>query len=193
MTCARVLTYLSVVTYLPLVLALAGCEAGRLPTEPTRVAQVTLPASQSANPSAAKETRLTGSWSWEETAESAVPRFIIEAIGLIPEGEITYLTCKDSGDLELVQTGDTFSGTATQVASCVTDGGQGPVHPPAFPTKLEVMNGVISGKDISWNFNNCAYTAKVVGSGDKLVGKGTCEIPLPPPYFLRTPNWRAHR
>jgi hypothetical protein len=193
MACCRVLTCLSLVTYLSLGLASSGCEAGRLPTEPTSVEQVTLPAGQSANSGAAKATNLTGSWRWEATSESAVPPFIIEAIGLIPEGEITYLTCKGSGQLELVQTGNTFSGPATQVLSCVTDGGQGPVHPPAFATELEVMNGVISGKHIGWNFNNCAYTAKVVGSGDRLVGKGTCEIPLPPPYFLRTPNWRARR
>ena len=101
----------------------------------------------------------------------------------MPEGEITYLTCKGGGEIKLVQTGGTFEGTATQGGSCVTEGGQGPFWPPSFPPLLEVTNGVISGKkDISWTFNNCAYTAKVVGSGDKLVGQGACDIPLPPPW-----------
>jgi hypothetical protein len=76
---------------------------------------------------------LTGSWKWEGTTESGIPPFIVEMIGLIPEGEVTFLTCEDSGEMELVQTGNTVSGTATQVLTCFTDGGQGPFWPPAFP------------------------------------------------------------
>jgi hypothetical protein len=139
------------------------------------------------------ENDLTGSWTWEGRTESAIPPFIVEAIGLIPEGEITYLTCKDSGEMELVQTGDTFEGTATQVLSCMTDGGQGPFWPPAFPPEFEVTNGDISGKYTTFNFGTCSFTAKVVGSGDKLMGEGACEIPLPPPYFLTLTNWKARR
>ena len=163
---------------------LVGCEAGRLPTEPTSAAQTTLqPGGQSANSGAAEGINVTGSWTWQETVESAIPPFIVEMIGqgIVPEGEITYLTCKGGGEMKLVQTGGTFEGTATQGGSCVTEGGQGPFWPPSFPPVLEVTNGVISGKDISWTFNNCAYTAKVVGSGNKLVGQGACDIPLPPP------------
>ena len=37
------------------------------------------------------------------------------------------------------------------------------------------------------------FTAKVVGSGDKLMGEGPCPIPLPPPYFLETIHWKAQR
>jgi hypothetical protein len=190
MSCSRVLTLLS------LGVMLVGCEAGRLPTEPTSAAQTTLqPGGQSANSRAAEGINVTGSWAWQETVESAIPPFIVEMIGqgIVPEGEITYLTCKGGGELKLVQTGGTFEGTATQGGSCETEGGQGPFWPPSFASVLEVTNGVISGNDISWTFNNCAYTAKVVGSGNKLVGQGTCDIPLPPPYFLRTPNLRARR
>jgi hypothetical protein len=136
---------------------------------------------------------LTGSWTWNETVESAIPPFIVEMIGqgIIPEGEVTYLTCEASGETELVQTGDSFAGTATQAGSCFTDGGQGPFWPPSFTPMLRVTNGVISGKDISFNFGTCNYTAKVVGSGDKLVGEGACPIPLP--YFLIQPDFRAQR
>ena len=148
---------------------------------------------------AGRETRpdedLTGSWTWEGTTESAIPPFIVEMIGqgIVPEGDITYLTCEDSGELELVQTGDTFEGTATQILSCMTEGGQGPFSPPAFPPQFQVTNGLVSGKDTSFNFGTCDFTAKVVGSGDKLMGGGVCEIPLPPPYFLILTNWRAQR
>jgi len=104
---------------------------------------------------APQEHDLSGSWRWEGTTESAIPPFIVEMIGqgIIPEGEITYLTCEDSGELELVQTGDTFDGTATQVLSCMTEGGQGPFSPPAFPPQFQVTNGVVSGKYTSFNFS----------------------------------------
>ena len=189
MSCSRVVSLLS------LGVALVGCEAGRLPTAPTRAAEMTPAAGGQSATSGAEEINLTGSWTWQETVESAIPPFIVEMIGqgIVPEGEVTYLTCKGGGEIKLVQTGGTFEGTATQGGSCVTEGGQGPFWPPSFPPLLEVTNGVLSGKDISWTFNNCAYTAKVVGSGNRLVGKGACDIPLPSPYFLRTPNLRAQQ
>jgi hypothetical protein len=138
---------------------------------------------------------LTGRWTWQETIESAIPPFIVEMIGqgIIPEGEITYLTCEGGGEMELVQTGETFEGRATQVGSCVTDGGQGPFWPPSFPPELEITNGSISGKYLSFNLGTCGFMAKVVGSGNKLMGEGACEIPLPPPYFLINPTWKARR
>jgi hypothetical protein len=114
-------------------------------------------------------------------------------IPIIPEGEVTYLSCKGGGQLQLVQTGETVTGTATQAGVCFTDGGQGPFWPPAFPPQLVVTAGAISGKDLSFSFDNCHYTAKIVGSGDKLMGEGECELPLPAPYFLRTPTFRAQR
>ena len=190
MSCSRVLTLFL------LGVVLIGCEVGRLATAPTSSAPMTLgPRGQSTHSAGPEGTDLTGSWTWQETVESAIPPFIVEMIGqgIVPEGEVTYLTCKGGGEIELAQTGGTFEGAATQGGSCMTEGGQGPFWPPSFPPVLEVANGVISGKDISWSFNNCAYTAQVVGGGDMLVGQGTCDIPLPPPYFLRTPNFRARR
>jgi hypothetical protein len=174
---------------------LEGCTVGGLPTEPTGASPTLGAVGQSANSDAREATNLTGSWTWQETVESAIPPFIVEMIGqgIVPEGEITYLTCKGGGEITLTQTGDTFAGTATQGGTCMTAGGQGPFWPPSFPPLLEVTNGVISGRDISWRFNNCAYTAKVVGGGDKVVGQSACDIPLPSPYFLRTPTWQARR
>ena len=135
---------------------------------------------------------LTGSWMYGGTIESGIPPFLVEALGLVPEGEITYLTCETGGEMELIQTGETFEGTATQTLSCMTDGGQGPFWPPAFPPEFDVTNGVIAGKYTSFAFGSCNFTAKVVGNGDKLTGEGPCPIPLPPPYFLES-SWKAQR
>lgn len=136
---------------------------------------------------------LTSRWTWNGTTESGIPPFIVEMIGLRPEGEITYLTCEDSGTMDLVQTGYTFEGTATQTLSCVTRGGQGPFSPPAFPPTFTVTNGFISGKYTSFDFGTCSFAAKVGGSGTKLRGEGVCELPLPAPYFLILTNWKARR
>jgi hypothetical protein len=189
MSCSRVLTFLS------LDVVLAGCEAVRLPTEPTSTAPVTSPTSQPADSGVAENTKqnydLTGSWAWQATSRSAIPPFIAEMIPIIPEGEVTYLSCDGAGQLQLVQTGETVTGTATQTGVCFTDGGQGPFWPPSFPSQLVVTAGAISGKDFSFSFNNCRYTVKIVGHGDKLKGEGECELPLPAPYFLRTLSFRA--
>jgi hypothetical protein len=186
-----------VLTFLSLCVALAGCEAVRLPTEPTTTAPVTSGPGQPADSSGVQNTKqnydLTGSWTWEETVRSAIPPFIAEMIPIVPEGEITYLSCTGGGQLQLVQTGETVTGTATQAGACFTDGGQGPFWPPSFPPQLVVTAGTVSGKDLSFRFNNCHYTAKIVGSGDKLMGEGECDLPLPAPYFLRTPVFRAQR
>ena len=190
MSCSRVLALFS------LSVVLVGCEAGRLPTEPANVAGATPgPGGQSVSSGAAEEISVTGNWTWQETVQSAIPPFIVEMIGqgIVPEGEVTFLTCKGGGEVKLVQNGGVFEGTATQGGSCVTEGGQGPFWPPSFPPELTVTDGVVNGRNISWSFNNCVYTGKVVGNGTQLVGRGACDIPLPPPYFLRTPNWRARR
>ena len=65
------------------------------------------PGGQSANSSGAEGINLTGSWTWEETVESAIPPFIVEMIGqgIVPEGEITYLTCKGGGEMQFVHNG----------------------------------------------------------------------------------------
>lgn len=143
--------------------------------------------------SSARGQDLTGSWAYEGTERSGIPPFIVEALGLMPEGEITYLTCDTEGEMTLVQTGETFEGTATQIVSCMTDGGQGPFWPPSFPPEFAVTNGVISGKYATFAFGTCNFTAKIVGSGDKLTGEGPCPIPLPPPYFLESRHWKAQR
>ena len=141
----------------------------------------------------AQSHNLTGSWTWEGTTESGIPPFLVEMIGLIPEGEVTYLTCEDYGEMELIQTGNTFSGTATQVVTCFTEGGQGPFWPPAFPPLLEITDGVISGKSANFIFGTCNMTVKIVGNGEKLRGEGECPIPLPAPYFLNLLDWKAER
>jgi hypothetical protein len=136
---------------------------------------------------------LTGNWTWAGTTESGIPPFLAEMIGLIPEGEVTYLTCEDSGEMELVQTGNIVSGSGTQSLTCFTDGGQGPFWPPAFPPFFAITNGVVSGKSASFTLGTCSMTVKVVGNGKKLRGEGECPIPLPSPYFLNLVDWTAER
>ena len=88
MSCSRVLTLLS------LGVALVGCEAVRLSTEPTSTAVISR-GGQPADSGGAENTKqnydLTGSWTWEETVRSAIPPFIAEMIPIIPRAK--SLTC----------------------------------------------------------------------------------------------------
>jgi hypothetical protein len=170
----------------------------KMPRGTTRLAALTLALAILAGEATSRSIEapthnLTGSWTWEGTTESGIPPFLAEMIGLIPEGEVTYLRCEDSGEMELVQTGNTVSGTATQVLICFTDGGQGPFWPPAFPPSFAITNGVVSGKSATLAFGTCTMTVKVVGNGEKLRGEGECPIPLPAPYFLNLLDWKAER
>jgi len=74
----------------------------------------------------------------------------------------------------------------------MADGGQGQSSA-VFSTEFEVTNGSISGKDLSFTFSDCAYTAKVVGGGEKWRKEGACNIPLPSLPFLNALIFKPQR
>jgi len=123
--------------------------------------------------------------------------FALEAFGVQPEGPITFARCVNSGIMELEQSGDSFSGTATQAAACVTRGGV-EFSPPAFSPTLDVRDGEIHGLAIKVVFGAgdvpCLYHATVAESVDgiatRLRGGGRCippGHPLSPLAFLGLP------
>jgi hypothetical protein len=136
--------------------------------------------------------------------EEAAPMF-----GVAPEGPRTILNCESGGVLTINQTGDTFTGSATQSSLCETKGGV-QVVPPPFPPALDVIDGRINGRHISFTFGAgpvpCPYTASVRvtgGSATALVGTGRCivpghpqsPLPVPPPPLAptKTIEWVATR
>ena len=66
-------------------------------------------------------------------------------------------------------------------------------HPPSFPTQFEVTNGSISGKDLSFTFSDCTYTAKVVGGGENLEERRCMKYSTSAPPFLNALISKATR
>jgi hypothetical protein len=165
------------------VLALAACD--RVPaTEPIGPrATATLAASVS------HPVDVSGSWIWREEVVLQIPEaFALAFFGVQPEGPITFARCVNTGVMELVQSGSTFFGTATQSASCVSRGGQ-QFSPPVFTPTLDVRDGEIRGRGIRVVFGAgdvpCLYHATVAevsdGVATELRGGGRC---IPPGHPL---------
>jgi hypothetical protein len=137
---------------------------------------------------------LSGQWAWSETVTTLFPPFIAGLIGIEPEGPVTHATCTDAGVLTIVQTGDTFVGTATQTSTCATRGGQ--QYVPPFPPLLDVLDGRVHGRSFEFEFSGgCPYhgTASLDdGVATRIGGTGKCEIVLHP-ALLKTVAWEATR
>jgi len=170
-------------------LSIAGCSADVVAPTPRALAAR---AAGGAHPAAVD---LSGDWAWSETVVALFPPFIAGLIGIEPEGPVTHATCYDAGVLTLVQTGDTFVGTATQTTTCTTRGGQQYV-PPSFPPLLDVLNGRIHGRSFSFDFSGgCPYHGTVSvddGIATRIGGTGKCEVFLHP-VLLKTLTWQATR
>jgi hypothetical protein len=138
---------------------------------------------------------LSGNWAWSETVTALFPPFIAAIVGIEPEGPVTHATCYDRGVFTIVQAGDTFVGTATQTAICVTQGGQQYV-PPSFPPLLDLLNGQIHGESFSFDFSEgCPYHGTVSiddGIATRIGGTGKCPVFLHP-GLLKTVTWQATR
>jgi hypothetical protein len=181
-------------------LLLAGC-SGDSPLAPRPTAQRDASAasqSSAATPvfSAAQGAAidLGGTWNWSETVTTIFPPLIAGIIGIEPEGLVTHATCYDNGTLTLVQTDNTFVGTATQTSTCTTNGGQR--YTPPFPPTLDILDGRIDGRSIDFSFSEgCPYQGTVSLDGGiavQIVGTGKCQVALHP-ALLKTVTWQATR
>ena len=191
-------------------LALAACDRN----------PVTAPASPDpavaarAVTSASQPIDVSGSWSWREVVVLQVPEAgALEFFGVQPEGPVTVGRCVNTGVLELVQDGATFRGTATQIATCVSQGGQ-VFSPPAFTPTLDVRDGEIRGHAVRFVFGAgdvpCLHHATIAeiedGTAVRLRGGGRCippghplsplaelELPFPSGPISPTIYWEATR
>jgi hypothetical protein len=152
---------------------------------------------------------VSGEWSWNEHGRYILSEAAAALFGVAPEGPRTILDCESGGTLTIVQSGTTFAGTATQTSSCETSGGQVAASPP-FPPELDIIDGTIQGRRISFTFGAgpipCPYTATVAVEGGQALamdGTGRCippghplsVLPVPPPPLApgKTIDWNAWR
>lgn len=152
---------------------------------------------------------LSGAWDWHETGHLNLPLEAAALFGVTPEGPRTQIRCESGGTMTIVQSGDTFTGTATQSSLCESNGGQVFVPAP-FPPALDIVGGRISGRHVEFLFGAgpipCPYKASTrmeAGSVVALVGSGKCivpghpqsPLPVPPPPTAptKTIEWIATR
>lgn len=152
---------------------------------------------------------ISGAWDWHETGRVNLTVEAATMFGVTPEGPRTHITCESGGTLTIVQTGDTFTGFATQSSLCESNGGQVFVPAP-FPPALDVVDGRINGRHIEFVFGAgpipCPYKASARVEGGAvaaLVGTGRCivpghpqsPLPVPPPPVAptKTIRWVATR
>lgn len=152
---------------------------------------------------------LSGAWDWYETGHLNLSLEAAALFGVTPEGPRTQIRCESGGTMTIVQSGDTFTGTATQSSLCESNGGQVFVPAP-FPPALDIIGGRISGRHVEFLFGAgpipCPYKASARmegGSVVALVGSGKCivpghpqsPLPVPPPPTAptKTIEWIATR
>jgi hypothetical protein len=129
-----------------------------------------------------------GSWAWQERAVLVLPGPAAQFAFQIPESEgpVMRIYCESEGLLTISQSGDTFTGTATQSSSCRTQGGQA-VGVVPFPPGFE-FSGSISGQSIRINTADlilgisCDYRGSLQVDGGlaiTLKAAGNCDSPFP--------------
>ena len=166
---------------LSVALALTACDGASPPTAvDARPGALPL----AARSAAASPVDLSGTWVWSEEVILQVPLEFAPLFNVLPEGPVTRGRCVNSGVMELVQDGASFSGTATQTATCVSRGGQ-VFSPPVFTSTLDVRDGEIRGRSLRMVFGAgdvpCLYHATITEIVDDtatgLRGGGRC---IPP-------------
>lgn len=131
---------------------------------------------------------ISGEWNWRNEEILSFPPFIAAMLGVVPEGPEGHNTrarCESAGTMTLVQSGDTFTGTATKTFNdCETKGGQSFNQPGAF---LLISDGRITGRSLQFSFTGsvtvtpCPHHAVVSavdnGVAVALSGTGRCILP----------------
>jgi hypothetical protein len=162
---------------------------------------------------ASSATDVSGAWNWSSVQYLTAPPFVAQLIfGIQPEGPVTRLRCDTSGTLNLTQAGDTFTGTATQQATCETGGGYIFVSPPsATPPVVDVADGRIAGRSLKFVFSagplTCPFEGVITDLDQSIAtdlrATGRCIIPghpqspvpaePPPGGTSKTVSWTATR
>ena len=126
---------------------------------------------------------MSGSWNWGNVELLRMPPAVAMMVSVTPEGPNTQARCESSGTMTLVQSGSTFSGTASRASNdCRTTGGQTFRQP---GLELEVVDGHFRGGTVRFSFNSsvvkpCPHTATVTtdqGMAIALSGSGHCVLP----------------
>lgn len=127
---------------------------------------------------------LAGVWDWSERTTLHLRPAAVALFGIAAEGPVTTLNCEAWGELTLSQNGAQFSGSATQNSWCVTKGGISFDPSAAFGPGWDLVDGRITGRNVSFTVQTvafpCPYRGSVRVSGGQvteLSANGHCEVP----------------
>ena len=98
---------------------------------------------------------ISGDWVWSESNVIMVPGYVSGFLGIEQEGPTLHLDCEVAGTLVITQTGNTYTGEATQSGECFSQGGQGPIFP--FLPTLHPTGEIGPGKSFFIDFGDCEY------------------------------------
>ena len=129
---------------------------------------------------------VSGDWTWNELVILTAPGDVVAALfGVQVEAPVMHVTCQAGGDLTLQQNGISFTGSASQGWSCVTQGGQ-PAATAPFPPAFDVTGSIVGQSvrftaDLGQGFS-CSYIGSLrVDSGvaTEINSTGGCDVPAP--------------
>jgi hypothetical protein len=138
---------------------------------------------------------ISGDWLWSESNIIMIPGHVSELIGIEQEGPTLHLKCSVAGTLAVTQTGNTFTGEATQSGECFTQGGQGPIFP--FPPTLHALGEIGPGHSFFIDFGDCEYNGHLsvnpsTGEVTAISATGNCAEVFSPASF-KAVGWSAVR
>jgi hypothetical protein len=113
-------------------------------------------------------TDLGGAWAWREAVTFA-------AMGL---------GCSDTGTVTLSQSGNSFTGSGSQIGQCTRMGGQ----PQEFTLPFTLAEGALTGSSVEFTVDGCPYTGRV--SGDSVFGTLSCTRDIDDVPAHATGTWR---
>jgi hypothetical protein len=129
---------------------------------------------------------VSGQWNWEEEVSITIPADFAVLFGVLdPKGPIVHIRCQSWGTMDLVQSGASFGGSATQSATCATSDGQDAPTPP-FPPGWSVDGTIVGGSihfllDVGGGIV-CTYRGSISESGEiatRIRAQGDCDVPAP--------------
>jgi hypothetical protein len=138
---------------------------------------------------------ISGDWLWSESNIITVPGYVSGFIGIEEEGPTLHLLCEVTGTLDVTQSGNSFTGEATQTGECFSQGGQGPVFP--FPPTLHPEGSLGPGRSFFIDFGDCEYNGHLsvdpeTGEVIAISATGNCAEVFSPASF-KAVGWSAIR
>ena len=146
---------------------------------------------------------IAGDWVWAHRTVFVIPTDV--AATIVPPvalpflaGPNTRIECRVLGTANLVQSGASFSGSATQASDCALKEGPSFAMPIVYQSPFDISNGQIIGRSLQFDvLPFCHNQGNLTVDGPSVTAwrvSGECEPPIPVnPAVGKTISWEAER